>query len=85
MGLKYFIVVLICISLITTEVEHLFMYLYKFFLSQNFCFKFSDQAVVTDSFRASLVESLFFRAPKSLQMVTAAMTLKDAYSLEGKL
>ena len=24
-------------------------------------------------------------APKSLQMVTAAMTLKDAYSLEGKL
>ena len=28
---------------------------------------------------------LFFRAPKSLQMVTAAMKLKDAYSLEGKL
>ena len=28
----------------------------------------------------------FFRgAPKSLQMVTAAMKLKDAYSLEGKL
>ena len=25
------------------------------------------------------------RAPKSLQMVTADMTLKDAYSLEGKL
>ena len=24
-------------------------------------------------------------APKSLQMVIAAMTLKDAYSLEGKL
>ena len=24
-------------------------------------------------------------APKSLQMVTAAMILKDAYSLEGKL
>ena len=24
-------------------------------------------------------------APKSLQMVTAAMNLKDAYSLEGKL
>ena len=24
-------------------------------------------------------------APKSLQMVTAAMELKDAYSLEGKL
>ena len=27
---------------------------------------------------------LFF-APKSLQMVSAAMKLKDAYSLEGKL
>ena len=30
-------------------------------------------------------ECLFFWAPKSLQMVTAAMKLKDAYSLEGKL
>ena len=28
---------------------------------------------------------LFFGAPKSLQMVTAAMKLKDTYSLEGKL
>ena len=28
---------------------------------------------------------LFWAAPKSLQMVTAAMKLKDAYSLEGKL
>ena len=27
----------------------------------------------------------FFGAPKSLQMVTAAMKLKDAYSLNGKL
>ena len=26
-----------------------------------------------------------FRAPKSLQMVIAAMKLKDTYSLEGKL
>ena len=26
-----------------------------------------------------------FRAPKSLQMVTAAMKLKDTYSLEGNL
>ena len=30
-------------------------------------------------------QTLFFRAPKSLQMLTAAMKLKDAYSLEGKL
>ena len=29
--------------------------------------------------------TLFVRAPKSLQMVIAAMKLKDAYSLEGKL
>ena len=29
--------------------------------------------------------TLFFWAPKSRQMVTAAMKLKDAYSLEGKL
>ena len=28
---------------------------------------------------------IFWRAPKSLQMVTAAMKLKDAYSLEEKL
>ena len=31
------------------------------------------------------VSDLFFGAPKLLQMVTAAMKLKDAYSLEGKL
>ena len=30
-------------------------------------------------------ETLIFGAPKSLQMVTAAMKLKDVYSLEGKL
>ena len=30
-------------------------------------------------------QTLFFGPPKSLQMVTAAMKLKDAYSLEGKL
>ena len=37
---------------------------------------------------AETVETMtdsFFWAPKSLQMVTAAMKLKDAYSLEGKL
>ena len=28
---------------------------------------------------------LFFGAPKSLQMVTAAMKLEDTYSLEEKL
>ena len=31
------------------------------------------------------VRLYFLGAPKSLQMVIAAMKLKDAYSLEGKL
>ena len=31
------------------------------------------------------VSDFIFWAPKSLQMVTAAMKLKDAYSLEGQL
>ena len=30
-------------------------------------------------------QTLFWGAPKSLQMVTAAMKLKDVYSVEGKL
>ena len=30
-------------------------------------------------------QTLFWGAPKSLQMVTAAMKLKDTYSLEEKL
>ena len=31
------------------------------------------------------VADFIFGVPKSLQMVTAAIKLKDAYSLEGKL
>ena len=31
------------------------------------------------------VSDFIFLGPKSLQMVTAAMKLKDTYSLEGKL
>ena len=33
----------------------------------------------------TVADFYFWGAPKSLQMVTAAMKLKDAYSLEGKL
>ena len=33
----------------------------------------------------TMSEFVFWGAPKSLQMVTAAMKLKDTYSLEGKL
>ena len=32
-----------------------------------------------------IVSDFIFWAPKSLQMVTAAMKLKESYSLEGKL
>ena len=38
-----------------------------------------------DGERVETVADLIFWGPKSLQMVTAAMKLKDAYSLEGKL
>ena len=38
-----------------------------------------------DGETVSTVSDYLGGAPKSLQMVTAAMTLKDAYSLEGKL
>ena len=39
----------------------------------------------TDRETLETVADFIFGAPKSLQMLTAAMKLKDAYSLEGKL
>ena len=51
----------------------------------------TDHGILSHHFMASRWgsnennERLFFGAPKSLLMVTAAMTLKDAYSLEEKL
>ena len=39
----------------------------------------------TDGEIVETMVDFIFLAPKSLQMVTAAMKLKDAYSLEGKL
>ena len=38
-----------------------------------------------DGWTVETVADLIFSAPKSLQMVIAAMKLKDTYSLEGKL
>ena len=38
-----------------------------------------------DGETVEMVLDFILGAPKSLQMVTAAMKLKDAYSLEGKL
>ena len=43
------------------------------------CWEIDGETVETVS------DFIFWGAPKSLQMVTAAMKLKDAYSLEGKL
>ena len=39
----------------------------------------------TDGETVETVTDFIWGAPKSLQMVTAAMKLKDTYSLEGKL
>ena len=54
--------------------------------------KYKDHSIQSHHFMANRwgnsgnnVRLYFFWAPKSLQMVTAAMKLKDAYSLEGKL
>ena len=38
-----------------------------------------------DGERVEMVTDFIFEAPKSMQMVTAAMKLKDAYSLEENL
>ena len=40
---------------------------------------------VIDEGTVETVSDFIFWAPKSLQMVIAAMKLKDTYSLEGKL
>ena len=38
-----------------------------------------------DGEKVETVADFIFWAPKSLKMLTAAMKLKDVYSLEGKL
>ena len=43
-----------------------------------------SQGIVWSTNRFSILYDNYW-APKSLQMVTAAMKLKDSYSLEGKL
>ena len=51
--------------------------------------KIMDSSPITsweiDGETVEIVSDFIFWAPKSLQMVTAAMKSKDAYSLEGKL
>ena len=41
--------------------------------------------ITSQQINGETVTDFILGAPKSLQMVTAAMKLKDAYSLEGKL
>ena len=45
----------------------------------------ASSPITTWEIDGETVSDFTFWAPKSLQMVTAAMKLKDAYSLEGKL
>ena len=45
----------------------------------------SHEVIGPDGETVETVSHFIFWAPKSLQMVTAAMKLKDAYSLEEKL
>ena len=45
----------------------------------------ASSPITSQQIDGETVSDFIFWAPKSLQMVTAAMKLKDAYSLEGKL
>ena len=55
-------------------------------VSNSVVFLYFLEMITEEFFLIYIVaDFIFFLAPKSLQMVTAAMKLKDAYSLEGKL
>ena len=45
----------------------------------------ASDAIISWEIDGGTVSDFIFWSPKSLQMVTAAVKLKDAYSLEGKL
>ena len=61
--------------------------------SEKVCLKFNIQKtkimasgpITSWQIDGETVANFIFWAPKSLQMVTAAMKLKDTYTLEGKL
>ena len=61
--------------------------------SEKVCFKLNIQKtmimasgpITSWQIDGETVSDFIFGAPKSLQMVTVARKLKDAYSLEGKL
>ena len=59
---------------------------FSFFLSFFFFFSYDLHHSMANRWgNSGNCQTLFFWAPKSLQMVTAAMKLKDAYSSDGKL
>ena len=64
------------------ENQHLSLLLLAIFFS---VLKYNIFAFMCVFVIGSWEDQILFLAPKSLQMVTAAMKLKDAYSLEGKL
>ena len=49
------------------------------------CRKYNTISPLICLYKELTVKTVFWDSPKSLQMVTAAMKLKDAYSLEEKL
>ena len=53
--------------------------------TKNMAFRPITSGEIDEKTVETVSDFLFFWAPKSLQIVTAAMKLKDAYSLEGKL
>ena len=53
--------------------------------SEKVGLKLNIQKMKIDGETVETVSDFIFLAPKSLQMVIAAMKLKNAYSLEGKL
>ena len=63
-----------------------FLYNPKYFINKNLIMASGPiTSWEIDGETVEQCQTLFFGAPKSLQMVIAAMKLKDAYSLEGKL
>ena len=67
----------------------LYLFLVNFALKSNLSSVNTASGPITsweiDGETVETVSDFIFWTPKSLQMVTAAMKLKDAYSLEGKL
>ena len=72
--------ILWCSAFFAVQLSHPYM------TTGNYYYAYVKHFVIICQFSDILFHLyLFFWAPKSLQMMPAAMKLKDAYSLEGKL